>query len=195
MVDYGPNEGVPGDTIRGFKDHKVKSLLGAVGEVDVTADVDFTGLRKAAERRVELLYKNEERKPEQPKPRIHGPRPQGKFLMELGLGTRVQHIIESPTTTKEEANMAFLGMEKVRERSKKRSYDSTLTTSFSISKILKRKNFSARFARAYLLVASFLTCSPLQLVVDMGERFQVLAVAGGGMKGVKGVSGGKMIGF
>ena len=46
VVDYGPKEGVPGDTIRGFKDHKVESLLGRVGEVDVTADVDFTGLRK-----------------------------------------------------------------------------------------------------------------------------------------------------
>lgn len=65
--------------------------------------------------------------------------------MELGLGARVQSIIESPSTSKSQANLAFLGMEK--------------------------------------------------LVVDMGERFQILAVAGGGMKGVKGVAGGKMIGF
>ncbi|GMH51439.1 hypothetical protein TrRE_jg11133 [Triparma retinervis] len=145
VVDYGPTEGVPGDTIRGFKEHKVESLLGEVGEVDVTADVDFTGLRKSAERRIDLLYKNEERKPEQPKPRIHGPVGQGKFLMELGLGSRVQSIIEAPETSKEDANLAFQGMEK--------------------------------------------------LVVEMGERFQVLAIAGGGMKGVKGVAGGKMIGF
>mmetsp|Transcript_5225 Transcript_5225/g.10427 ORF Transcript_5225/g.10427 Transcript_5225/m.10427 type:complete len:250 (+) Transcript_5225:3-752(+) len=146
IIDYGPSSGVPGDTIRGFKDHKVSSLLGEVGEVDVTADVDFGGLKKAGERRIELLYKKKgESKPEQPHPRLHGPTPQGKFLMELGLGTRVQSIIESPSTSKEEANLAYQGMEK--------------------------------------------------LVVEMGERFQVLAVAGGGMKGVKGVAGGKMIGF
>lgn len=87
-IDYG--QAGTSDTIRGFSRHKQVHFLSQPGLVDVTVDVDF----KALEHAVNTL--NLETK-------AFGPVDQGQFLVSMGASERVIQLIESDTTTEEQA--------------------------------------------------------------------------------------------
>jgi SAM-dependent MidA family methyltransferase len=69
LIDYGPDDHSPGDTLRAFSKRKQVDPLADPGGADLTADVDFPRLRRLAGR--ESLA-------------VHGPIQQGYFLTRLG---------------------------------------------------------------------------------------------------------------
>ncbi|KAK3541931.1 hypothetical protein QTP86_008175 [Hemibagrus guttatus] len=73
IADYGHN-GTKTDTFRGFKEHKLHDVLEAPGSADLTADVDFSYLRKMAGEAVVCF----------------GPITQRAFLKNMGIDTRLQ---------------------------------------------------------------------------------------------------------
>ena len=95
IIDYGV-EG-SSDSIRGFSKHKQVSFLSRPGQVDVTADVDFTALKHAVNsRRGTNDISNTS-------PFAFGPIQQGKFLVSMGATERAMHIIDDEKTTDEHA--------------------------------------------------------------------------------------------
>ncbi|MEM9225819.1 MAG: SAM-dependent methyltransferase, partial [Pseudomonadota bacterium] len=80
FIDYGPAETAPGDTLRAYQNGEQVHPLAAPGLSDLTADVDFLRLKKLAE--AAGLH-------------VHGPQPQGDFLMRLGAQERLDRLIKS----------------------------------------------------------------------------------------------------
>jgi len=78
FIDYGPEDGPPGDTLRAYRDGRQVDPLAAPGTCDLTVDVDFGRLARLA-RAAELD--------------VHGPLAQGAFLMALGLQQRLDALI------------------------------------------------------------------------------------------------------
>jgi SAM-dependent MidA family methyltransferase len=76
VIDYG-NDYAPGGSVRGIKQHEFVSFLAEPGEVDVTADVDFRGLRHA----IDCGSANSA---------SVGPIGQGEFLQRLGIRERTE---------------------------------------------------------------------------------------------------------
>lgn len=95
IIDYG-EEG-SSDSIRGFSKHKQVSFLSRPGEVDVTADVDFTALKHAVNSRRGAEDSSDN------SPFAFGPIEQGKFLVSMGATERAMHIIDDDKTTDEHA--------------------------------------------------------------------------------------------
>ncbi|XP_064603327.1 protein arginine methyltransferase NDUFAF7, mitochondrial-like isoform X2 [Liolophura sinensis] len=81
IADYG-HLGEKTDTFRGFKDHKVHDVLVDPGTADLTADVDFSYLRKVVGNQV----------------KCHGPVTQETFLHNMGIGLRLQVLLERADT-------------------------------------------------------------------------------------------------
>ncbi len=73
LIDYGPRAGSPADTLRAYRDGRQIDPLAEPGASDLTADVDFSRLRRLAEA-AGLA--------------VHGPMPQGGFLTALGASER-----------------------------------------------------------------------------------------------------------
>ncbi len=80
LVDYG-HEGDKGDTLRGFKEHKLHDPLADPGEADLTADVDFAYLKREVARGGDAL--------------CYGPVPQRSFLHELAIQVRAQVLLKA----------------------------------------------------------------------------------------------------
>lgn len=78
IVDYG-HDGTKTDTFRGFKGHRVHDVLEAPGLADLTADVDFSYLRKMTGDQVICL----------------GPITQRSFLKNMGIDSRMQVLLRS----------------------------------------------------------------------------------------------------
>ncbi|MCI4389615.1 hypothetical protein PGIGA_G00100240 [Pangasianodon gigas] len=78
IADYGHN-GTKTDTFRGFRGHKLHDVLEAPGGADLTADVDFSYLRKMAGDAVVCF----------------GPITQRSFLKNMGIDTRLQVLLRS----------------------------------------------------------------------------------------------------
>ncbi|XP_060773986.1 protein arginine methyltransferase NDUFAF7, mitochondrial [Neoarius graeffei] len=78
IADYGHN-GTKTDTFRGFRGHKLHDVLEAPGSADLTADVDFSYLRKMAGDAVVCF----------------GPITQRAFLKNMGIDTRLQVLLRS----------------------------------------------------------------------------------------------------
>ncbi|XP_051954585.1 protein arginine methyltransferase NDUFAF7, mitochondrial [Xyrauchen texanus] len=78
IADYG-HDGTKTDTFRGFKGHQLHNVLEAPGTADLTADVDFSYLRKMTEGHVTCL----------------GPITQQSFLKNMGIDTRLQILLRS----------------------------------------------------------------------------------------------------
>lgn len=76
--DYG-HDGTKTDTFRGFKGHQLHSVLDSPGMADLTADVDFSYLRKMAGNQVTCL----------------GPITQQSFLKNMGIDARMQVLLKS----------------------------------------------------------------------------------------------------
>ncbi|XP_056437758.1 protein arginine methyltransferase NDUFAF7, mitochondrial [Gadus chalcogrammus] len=79
IADYG-HDGTKTDTFRGFKGHRLHPVLEAPGSADLTADVDFSYLRKMAARRGVACL---------------GPLPQRDFLKNMGVDTRMQVLLSA----------------------------------------------------------------------------------------------------
>jgi NADH dehydrogenase [ubiquinone] 1 alpha subcomplex assembly factor 7 len=91
LIDYGPAEGSPGDTLRAYREGRQVDPLADPGTSDLTADVDFRRLRRLAE--AAGLS-------------VHGPVSQGSFLTALGAREREQALKTSnPARAAEIAQM------------------------------------------------------------------------------------------
>jgi len=80
VIDYG-QDGAPEGSVRGIRRHAFTSFLQEPGETDVTADVDFRGLRHA----VDVGHAGVA---------AVGPVTQGEFLQRLGIRERTQAAVQ-----------------------------------------------------------------------------------------------------
>ncbi|XP_076990113.1 protein arginine methyltransferase NDUFAF7, mitochondrial isoform X2 [Tamandua tetradactyla] len=78
IADYG-HDGTKTDTFRGFCDHKLHDVLTAPGKADLTADVDFSFLRRMAQGKVASL----------------GPIKQQIFLKNMGIDVRLKVLLDN----------------------------------------------------------------------------------------------------
>ncbi|KAH0622556.1 hypothetical protein JD844_024953 [Phrynosoma platyrhinos] len=78
IIDYG-HDGTKTDTFRGFRGHKLHDVLVSPGTADLTADVDFSYLRRMAQERVATL----------------GPIKQQDFLRNMGIDIRMQVLLQN----------------------------------------------------------------------------------------------------
>nr|XP_009932720.1 PREDICTED: NADH dehydrogenase [ubiquinone] complex I, assembly factor 7 [Opisthocomus hoazin] len=87
VADYG-HDGTKTDTFRGFRNHKLHDVLRAPGTADLTADVDFSYLRKMTQGRTATL----------------GPIKQREFLKNMGIDLRLQVLLQNShdTATREQ---------------------------------------------------------------------------------------------
>jgi NADH dehydrogenase [ubiquinone] 1 alpha subcomplex assembly factor 7 len=97
FIDYGENF-TQSDSVRAFKKHNQVNFLSEPGLVDMTADVDFSAIGRAAESKGAKVMK------------AIG---QGEFLMRMGIVERVEKLIDLPATTDEEANNLVSSMKKL----------------------------------------------------------------------------------
>ncbi len=77
IVDYGPAESAPGDSLQAVSRHNTVDALAAPGEADLTAHVDFAALARAASAAGAVAY---------------GPLPQGTLLTRLGIVARTASL-------------------------------------------------------------------------------------------------------
>ncbi|XP_005073659.1 protein arginine methyltransferase NDUFAF7, mitochondrial isoform X2 [Mesocricetus auratus] len=77
IADYG-HDGTKADTFRGFRGHQLHDVLIAPGTADLTADVDFSYLRRMAQGKVASL----------------GPVEQRTFLKNMGIDVRLQVLLD-----------------------------------------------------------------------------------------------------
>jgi NADH dehydrogenase [ubiquinone] 1 alpha subcomplex assembly factor 7 len=83
VIDYGHSESGVGETLQAMSQHGYADPLGAPGEVDLTAHVDFRALGRTAATAGA---------------RVHGPRTQADFLRRLGIVERAAHLKQRATT-------------------------------------------------------------------------------------------------
>lgn len=79
ILDYGPLETIPTNTLRGIRAHKQVSPFSSPGLVDLSVDVDFTALAEAATAASEGVE-------------VHGPVEQGFWLESIGIRERAQML-------------------------------------------------------------------------------------------------------
>jgi len=79
ILDYGPLDTIPTNTLRGIQAHKQVSPFTSPGHVDLSADVDFTALADAAIEASEGVE-------------VHGPVEQGFWLESVGIKERLQML-------------------------------------------------------------------------------------------------------
>ena len=75
ILDYGPADTIPTNTLRGIRSHQIVSPFTHPGLVDISADVDFMALAEAA------LAAS-------PGVEVHGPVEQGGWLRDMGIRER-----------------------------------------------------------------------------------------------------------
>lgn len=92
ILDYGPADTIPTNSLRGIRSHQRVSPLSSPGLVDLSADVDFIALAEAA---IDAS----------PGVEVHGPVEQGAFLLGMGI--------------KERAEMLMKGLDKDEEKKKR----------------------------------------------------------------------------
>lgn len=94
FVDYGENHALE-NSLRSFKGHKEVPVLSDPGLADMTADVDFSLLRRIASA-VQGV-------------KTHGPVTQKEFLGEMGIVERLKFLAEEPHITEEQLDMISEG--------------------------------------------------------------------------------------
>ncbi|CDO54331.1 hypothetical protein DV495_002047 [Geotrichum candidum] len=86
VVDYGPSDTIPVNSLRGIKDHKLVNPFENPGEADLSTDVDFQAIKVAAM---------------QARPNdvaVYGPVEQGDWLHTMGIGARATMLANTQTT-------------------------------------------------------------------------------------------------
>ncbi|KAI1818738.1 DUF185 domain-containing protein [Poronia punctata] len=79
ILDYGPADTIPTNSLRGIRQHRRVSPFSAPGLVDLSADVDFMGIVEAATHA-------------SPGVECHGPVDQAHFLESMGIAKRVKML-------------------------------------------------------------------------------------------------------
>jgi NADH dehydrogenase [ubiquinone] 1 alpha subcomplex assembly factor 7 len=79
ILDYGPSETIPVNSLRGIKNHKRVSAFSEPGLVDLSADVDFLAIAEASMKASEGIE-------------VHGPVTQADFLEAMGMRQRVEFL-------------------------------------------------------------------------------------------------------
>lgn len=82
ILDYGTTSTIPVNSLRGIRQHKAISPFAYPGQVDVSADVDFTSLAEAALEASEGVE-------------VHGPVDQAEFLQSLGIAERADQLLRN----------------------------------------------------------------------------------------------------
>jgi len=80
IIDYGPSDTIPINSLRGIRAHKLTSPFEAPGEVDLSVDVDFGAI-------VEVALGASE------KVEVHGPVEQGDWLEGMGGRERLEALV------------------------------------------------------------------------------------------------------
>jgi NADH dehydrogenase [ubiquinone] 1 alpha subcomplex assembly factor 7 len=88
FIDYGHDATGFGDTLQAVRRQDYAEPLASPGEADLTAHVDFAGLKRAGEAAGLNAY---------------GPMPQGAFLLSLGLEARRDRLLRHATEAQAEA--------------------------------------------------------------------------------------------
>lgn len=88
ILDYGPSDTIPTNSLRGIRGHQRVSPLSSPGLVDLSADVDFMALAEAA-----LMAS--------PGVEVHGPVEQGMFLLNMGIKERAEMLTRGSTLNDE----------------------------------------------------------------------------------------------
>ncbi|KAK6351227.1 hypothetical protein TWF718_004397 [Orbilia javanica] len=103
IIDYGPANTVPVNSLRGIQKHKRVSPFVQPGKVDLSADVDFGALVETALRpdfNVE----------------VHGPAEQSQFLFGLGIKERYESLVQTAGDDPETLAILKSGFERLTER-------------------------------------------------------------------------------
>lgn len=87
LIDYGPAEGTPGDTLRSYKAGLQIDPLAAPGESDLTCDVDFARLKRLCQ---------------QANLSVSGPASQSALLLRLGAEARLNQLAKTHPETAQE---------------------------------------------------------------------------------------------
>ncbi|KAI3343912.1 S-adenosyl-L-methionine-dependent methyltransferase [Ustulina deusta] len=82
IIDYGPADTIPTNSLRGIRQHARVSPFAAPGLVDLSADVDFLALVETATRASEGVE-------------CHGPVDQAYFLESMGIAKRAEKLATS----------------------------------------------------------------------------------------------------
>jgi NADH dehydrogenase [ubiquinone] 1 alpha subcomplex assembly factor 7 len=100
FIDYGSAQG-SSDSLRGYSRHEQVPFLSLPGQVDITADVDFSALKHAIHHRppAETVGATTVQ--------AFGPVTQGSFLMAMGIQERVINLVERDDTTEEQAENLY----------------------------------------------------------------------------------------
>jgi len=88
ILDYGPADTIPVNSLRGIKGHQRVSPLSSPGLVDLSADVDFMALAEAA-LKASLGVE------------VHGPVEQGAFLLGMGIKERAEMLLKGKALDEE----------------------------------------------------------------------------------------------
>lgn len=89
IIDYGPLDTIPVDSLRGIKEHKIISPFSFAGQADISADVDFGALADAALDGSEGVE-------------VHGPVEQGQWLTQLGIQDRAARLLKNTADNEKE---------------------------------------------------------------------------------------------
>jgi NADH dehydrogenase [ubiquinone] 1 alpha subcomplex assembly factor 7 len=84
IIDYGTSRSLPGESLQALRRHRPVDPLTEIGEADISAHVDFGALARAAREAGAA---------------VHGPLPQGEFLLRLGLAARAECLLARATPT------------------------------------------------------------------------------------------------
>lgn len=87
VLDYGPADAVPANSLRGVRGHRRVSPFADPGRVDLSADVDFVALAEAATRA-------------SPGVEVHGPVDQAAFLGAMGIRQRAEMLARQVASAK-----------------------------------------------------------------------------------------------
>lgn len=96
ILDYGPSDTIPTNSLRGIKAHQRVSPLSEPGIVDLSADVDFIALAEAAMNASEGVE-------------VHGPMEQGGWLESMGIKERAEMLVKSLGQKDDEVKKRFEG--------------------------------------------------------------------------------------
>ncbi|KAI0127929.1 S-adenosyl-L-methionine-dependent methyltransferase [Xylariales sp. AK1849] len=95
ILDYGPSDTIPVNSLRGIRRHQRVSPFSEPGLVDLSADVDFLAIAEASMKASEGIE-------------VHGPVDQGDFLEVMGIRQRAEHLTKkvSDVSRKQEIDRA-----------------------------------------------------------------------------------------
>jgi NADH dehydrogenase [ubiquinone] 1 alpha subcomplex assembly factor 7 len=92
ILDYGTSSTIPVNSLRGIRQHAKVSPFAYPGQVDVSADVDFTSLAEAAIEASEGVE-------------VHGPVEQADFLRSMGIAERAEQLLKEVKDEEKHKNL------------------------------------------------------------------------------------------